>query len=183
MNRRTSALWQFTRTGVPARVDTATLEPLAPDNWLSGREELSMTRTHKLINLAGIVMPFVGLVLAVVLLWHRFVGPKELTVEAGAIAGSFGEYGLRIGGWSIKPSQLVAARDEAAVVTTEKGTKAACIRIPRAGMVAAVPGSAAGGVPAGPLFSELYYEDGAALIDPFAEVSDFCNQVKETMAK
>jgi type IV secretory pathway TraG/TraD family ATPase VirD4 len=111
-----------------------------------------------------------------------FVGPKELTVEAGAIFGSFGEFGLRIGGWSIKPSQLVAAGDEAAVVTTEKGTKAASIRIPRAGMVAAVPGSGAGGVPAGPLFSELYYEDGAALIDPFAEVSAFCNQVRGTIA-
>jgi type IV secretory pathway TraG/TraD family ATPase VirD4 len=114
---------------------------------------------------------------------YPFVGPKELTVEAGAIAGSFGEFGLRIGGWSIKPSQLVAAGDEAAVVTTEKGTKAAFIRIPRAGMVAAVPGSGAGGgVPAGPLFSELYYEDGAVLIDPFAEVSAFCNQAKGTMA-
>src|SRR5438128_2614150 len=39
-----------------------------------------MTRTHKLINLTGIVMPFVGLVLAIALLWHRFVGPKELAI-------------------------------------------------------------------------------------------------------
>jgi stearoyl-CoA desaturase (delta-9 desaturase) len=39
-----------------------------------------MTRTHKAINLTGIVMPFVGLVLAIVLLWHRFVGPKELAI-------------------------------------------------------------------------------------------------------
>jgi hypothetical protein len=106
-----------------------------------------------------------------------FTGPKELTVEAGANFGFFGEFGLKIGGWSIKPTQLVAAGDEAAVVTTEKGTKAACIRIPRGGMVAAVPGSAAGDVPAGPLFSQLYYEDGAALIDPFAEVSAFSNQL------
>ena len=39
-----------------------------------------MTRTHKAINLTGIIMPFVGLVLAVALLWHRFVGPKELAI-------------------------------------------------------------------------------------------------------
>jgi stearoyl-CoA desaturase (delta-9 desaturase) len=39
-----------------------------------------MTRTHKAINLTGIVMPFVGLILAIALLWHRFVGPKELAI-------------------------------------------------------------------------------------------------------
>jgi type IV secretory pathway TraG/TraD family ATPase VirD4/type II secretory pathway pseudopilin PulG len=109
---------------------------------------------------------------------YPFVGPKELTVEAGAKFGSFGEFGLRIGAWSIKPSQMVVAGDEAAVVTTETGTKAARIRIPRAGMIGAVPGSTAGDVPAGPLFSELYYEDGAALLDPFTEVSAFCDQLK-----
>ncbi len=113
---------------------------------------------------------------------YPFVGPKELTVEAGAIFDSFGEFGLRIGGWSIKPSQMVAAGDEAAVITTEKGTKAACIRIPRAGMIGSVPGSGAGDVPAGPLFSELYYEDGGTSVDPFAEVSAFCNLVKGDMA-
>jgi type IV secretory pathway TraG/TraD family ATPase VirD4 len=113
---------------------------------------------------------------------YPFAGPKELTVEAGANFGSFSEFGLRIGAWSIKPKQLVAAGDEAAVVTTETGTKAACIRTPRSGMVAAVPGSAAGDVPSGPLFSQLYYEDGAALIDPFAEVSAFSNQLRGAVA-
>jgi stearoyl-CoA desaturase (delta-9 desaturase) len=39
-----------------------------------------MTRTHKAINLAGIVLPFAGLLLAIALLWHRFVGPKELAI-------------------------------------------------------------------------------------------------------
>ena len=29
-----------------------------------------MNRTHKAINLAGIILPFVGLVLAVALLWN-----------------------------------------------------------------------------------------------------------------
>jgi stearoyl-CoA desaturase (delta-9 desaturase) len=37
-----------------------------------------MTRTHKAINLAGIVLPFVGLLLGTALLWNRFVGPVEL---------------------------------------------------------------------------------------------------------
>ncbi len=41
-----------------------------------------MTRTHKLINLAGIVLPFVGLIAAIVLLWDRMVGPTELAILA-----------------------------------------------------------------------------------------------------
>ena len=36
-----------------------------------------MTRTHKLANLVGIGLPLVGLVLAIVLLWERMVGPTE----------------------------------------------------------------------------------------------------------
>jgi stearoyl-CoA desaturase (delta-9 desaturase) len=39
-----------------------------------------MTRTHKLINLAGIVLPLVGLFVAISLLWNRMVGPTELSI-------------------------------------------------------------------------------------------------------
>ena len=39
-----------------------------------------MTRTHKVINLLGIGLPFVALVLAIALFWHRFVGPTELAM-------------------------------------------------------------------------------------------------------
>jgi stearoyl-CoA desaturase (Delta-9 desaturase) len=39
-----------------------------------------MTRTHKLVNLAGVTLPLAGLVLAIVLLWERMVGPKELAI-------------------------------------------------------------------------------------------------------
>jgi stearoyl-CoA desaturase (delta-9 desaturase) len=39
-----------------------------------------LTRTHKAINLAGIILPFLGLVLGTALLWNRFVGPKELAI-------------------------------------------------------------------------------------------------------
>ncbi|MDQ3162801.1 MAG: acyl-CoA desaturase [Gaiellaceae bacterium] len=41
-----------------------------------------MSRTHKLINLAGIVLPFVGLIVAIVLLWDRMVGLTELSILA-----------------------------------------------------------------------------------------------------
>jgi stearoyl-CoA desaturase (delta-9 desaturase) len=42
--------------------------------------ESGMTRTHKLVNLAGIVLPFVGIVAAIVLLWGRMVGVTELSI-------------------------------------------------------------------------------------------------------
>jgi stearoyl-CoA desaturase (Delta-9 desaturase) len=42
-----------------------------------------MTRAHKIINLIGVPLPFVGLIAAVVLLWNRAVGPLELGLMAG----------------------------------------------------------------------------------------------------
>jgi stearoyl-CoA desaturase (delta-9 desaturase) len=42
-----------------------------------------MTRTHKLINLIVLPMPFVGLVVAIVLLWDRAIGPLELGLMIG----------------------------------------------------------------------------------------------------
>ena len=41
-----------------------------------------MTRTHKVVNLTGIIMPVVGLVVAIVVLWERMVGPTELAILA-----------------------------------------------------------------------------------------------------
>ena len=41
-----------------------------------------MSRTHKAINLVGIVLPFVGVLGAVVLLWGRMVGLTELVILA-----------------------------------------------------------------------------------------------------
>jgi stearoyl-CoA desaturase (delta-9 desaturase) len=41
-----------------------------------------MTRAHKLVNLIGVPMPFVGLIVAVALLWHRAIGPLELAIMA-----------------------------------------------------------------------------------------------------
>src|SRR5215203_4077467 len=39
-----------------------------------------MTRSHKAINLGGIVLPALGVVAAVVLLWGRMVGVTELAI-------------------------------------------------------------------------------------------------------
>jgi stearoyl-CoA desaturase (Delta-9 desaturase) len=39
-----------------------------------------VTRTHKISNLLGIGLPFVGLFLAIVLLWERMVGPTEIAI-------------------------------------------------------------------------------------------------------
>ncbi len=41
-----------------------------------------MTRTHKTVNLVGIVLPFVGLLVAIWMLWGKMVGPTELAILA-----------------------------------------------------------------------------------------------------
>ncbi len=42
-----------------------------------------MSRAHKIINLIGVPTPLIGLVVAVVLLWNRAIGPLELGLLAG----------------------------------------------------------------------------------------------------
>jgi stearoyl-CoA desaturase (delta-9 desaturase) len=42
-----------------------------------------MTLPHKIINLIGVPLPFVGLIAAIVLLWNRAIGPLELGLLAG----------------------------------------------------------------------------------------------------
>ena len=42
-----------------------------------------MSRTHKIVNLIGVPAPLVGLVVAVVLLWNRAIGPLELSLMLG----------------------------------------------------------------------------------------------------
>jgi stearoyl-CoA desaturase (delta-9 desaturase) len=39
-----------------------------------------MTRKHKIANLIGVPLPFVGLIAAIVLLWNKAIGPLELTL-------------------------------------------------------------------------------------------------------
>jgi stearoyl-CoA desaturase (delta-9 desaturase) len=42
-----------------------------------------MTRAHKIANLIGVPAPLVGLILAIVLLWNRAIGPLELALLIG----------------------------------------------------------------------------------------------------
>jgi len=42
-----------------------------------------MTRAHKMANLIGVPLPLVGLIVAIVLLWNRAVGPLELGLMIG----------------------------------------------------------------------------------------------------
>jgi stearoyl-CoA desaturase (Delta-9 desaturase) len=42
-----------------------------------------MSRAHKIINLIAIPLPFIGLVVAIALLWNRAIGPLELGLMAG----------------------------------------------------------------------------------------------------
>ena len=105
---------------------------------------------------------------------HPFTGPKELTIEGRMLGLSLADFGLRLGGWSITAGQIAAAGDEGALVVTESGRAAAHIRVPHGGMVTAVEGTGGSDLPQGPLFSLLYYDDGAALIDPFAEIRALC---------
>ena len=42
-----------------------------------------MTRAHKIVNLIGVPLPLIGLVLAIVLLWNRAIGPLELGLLVG----------------------------------------------------------------------------------------------------
>src|SRR2546421_7237263 len=42
--------------------------------------DLRMTRAHKITNLIGVALPFVGLIVAVALLWGSAIGPLELAL-------------------------------------------------------------------------------------------------------
>jgi len=41
---------------------------------------MQMSRGHKIVNLIGVPLPLVGLAVAIVLLWHKAVGPIDLIV-------------------------------------------------------------------------------------------------------
>ena len=102
---------------------------------------------------------------------HPFTPWREICVEGRELGFTLAELGLRISRWSIKRRQFVAAGDEAATVVSEgSGMPVASIRVPRVGLIATVHSGGEGDLPQGPLFSLRYYEDGAALLDPFSEV-------------
>jgi stearoyl-CoA desaturase (delta-9 desaturase) len=54
-------------------------EAVEAGRWLSDRGEPTSV-LRRLGNLAGTVLPLAGLIFAIVLLWDRMVGPRELTI-------------------------------------------------------------------------------------------------------
>ena len=108
---------------------------------------------------------------------YPFSGPKELCIEGRQLGLSWVDYGLSLGAWSVTQGQLAAVGAEAATVLAFNGLKAAVIRVPRGGMIGPVPGDLQAR-----LFSVLYYGDGDAAMDPFAEVREFCRKVKGRVA-
>jgi type IV secretory pathway TraG/TraD family ATPase VirD4 len=112
-------------------------------------------------------------------------GGKELSIDAGQMGpyvnlfqGGLGL--LQISSWPISPGQMVTAGDAAAVVVTEQGTDVGRIRVPRAGMITAV---SSGAVPQGRMFSLRYFEDGAEMIDPFADLAKWRENLKAVFKK
>ncbi len=44
---------------------------------------MEMSRGHKITNLIGVPVPLIGLVVAIILLWNKAVGPLDLAIMAG----------------------------------------------------------------------------------------------------
>jgi stearoyl-CoA desaturase (delta-9 desaturase) len=44
---------------------------------------LTVSRAHKIVNLIGVPLPLAGLIVAIVLLWDRAIGPLELALLVG----------------------------------------------------------------------------------------------------
>jgi Type IV secretory system Conjugative DNA transfer len=105
--------------------------------------------------------------------YPQSTGPKELTVGADGMLRwrwYFENKLLKLGPWEIAQGRTVEGGFAAAPLLTSADVAAGNLRAPRAGMISAVTSPAALG---SPLFSLRYYEDGAALIDPFAEIAAY----------
>src|SRR6202035_1866275 len=111
-------------------------------------------------------------------------GPKELTVGADGMLRwrwYFENKLLKLGPLAIAQGRTVEGAFAAAPLLTSADVAAGNLRAPRAGMISAVTSPAALG---SPLFSIRYYEDGAALLDPFAEIAAYHENFKaQTIAK
>jgi type IV secretory pathway TraG/TraD family ATPase VirD4 len=105
--------------------------------------------------------------------YPQSTGPKELTVGADGMLRwrwYFENKLLKLGPWAIAQGRTVEGGFAAAPILTSVDVAAGNLRAPCAGMISAVTSPAALG---SPLFSIRYYEDGAALIDPFAEIAAY----------
>lgn len=113
--------------------------------------------------------------------YPQSAGPKELTVGTDGMLRwrwYFESKLLKLGPWAIAQGRTVEAGFPAAPILTSMDVAAGNLRAPRAGMISAVANPAALG---SPLFSIRYYEDGAALIDPFAEIAAYHEVFKNNM--
>ena len=102
---------------------------------------------------------------------HPFAMWRELSVEGSQLGFALADYGLSLGRWSISIKQIAAGGNEAVAVLKDGGAApAAWIRVPRLGVIRTVPAAGQTQLPPGPVFSLRHYDDGAPLIDPFAEI-------------
>jgi type IV secretory pathway TraG/TraD family ATPase VirD4 len=102
---------------------------------------------------------------------YPFAAWVELSVEGNQLGFALADYGLSLGAWAISVKQIAAGGSEAVAVLKDAGaTPAAWIRVPRLGAIRTIPAAGQSQLPPGPVFSLRYYEDGAALIDPFADI-------------
>jgi hypothetical protein len=124
----------------------------------------------------------------------RFVFPRgagfrcaarvELSVEGSQLGFALADYGLSLGAWAISVKQIAAGGSEAVAVMKDAGAVlAAWIRVPRLGAIRTIPAAGQSQLPPGPVFSLRHYEDGAPLIDPFAEIRALIAPPKEITAK
>jgi type IV secretory pathway TraG/TraD family ATPase VirD4 len=113
--------------------------------------------------------------------YPQSTGPKELTVGADGMLRwrwYFENNILKLGPWAIAQGHTVTAGDVAAPFLISTGAAAGNLRVPRGGMISAVAGPVS---PGAALFSLRYYEDGAALLDPFAEVAAYHENFRKIM--
>jgi stearoyl-CoA desaturase (delta-9 desaturase) len=53
-----------------------------PEIWVE-TTVMTLTRTHKIVNLIAVALPFAALIAAIALLWNRAIGPLELGLMIG----------------------------------------------------------------------------------------------------
>jgi hypothetical protein len=84
--------------------------------------------------------------------------------------------------WRVGVGQMVVAGETAAAFHNPSGAVATTITIPRAGMISDLSGLKEDDVLLeGPLFTMLYYEDGAAISDPFVELRKYFEGIRTTL--
>ena len=102
---------------------------------------------------------------------HHVVDAREMTELINT-------YKLRILAWTRMEGMIAGSGDEVAGVTSDlKELAAVSIVAPHAGLITGTE-RLEGRMPPGPLFSMRYYEDGVALVDPFAQLKSFCESLK-----